>query len=232
MATQIAIDIFVVFLLFAVGQTVVSILLNINSINDYAGMYSEQNSVLLSYIVGGLTVAGGLLAIMHWRKISFSILHLKKPTISDFGYAVLGYGTYLIFLIVAYVFIYRFVPGINLGEKQDLGLNMSSSGLVLVPIYIALAITPAISEELLFRGFLYNRLRHKKLGGVLAAFITSIIFAFMHGQVNVAVDTFILSMIMIYVFDIRKNLWVTIFMHLIKNTVAFVGLFVIRSALG
>ena len=229
--THVVIDVLTVLVLFVVGQLVVSLILGIGGVDSAEALSGKQGYLLAAYILGGISMIGGLLVIMRLRHIPLSVLHIQKPNFTDVGYGLLGYGAYLLILVLVFTFVTNFIPGIDIGQKQDLGLNISSSGPVLVAIYFALAVVPAISEELLFRGFLYNRMRSKKLGALLSAFIVSALFATFHGQVNVAIDTFILSMVMIYVFETRKSLWVTVTMHLIKNSIAFIGLFVIQSTL-
>ena len=85
-----------------------------------------------------------------------------------------------------------------------------------------------ISEELLFRGFLYGKLKSRKLKPLFSAIVTSLLFGLVHGQLNVGIDTFILSMMMIYLLEKRQSLWVTIMLHMIKNGVAFLALFVFK----
>ena len=222
------VDIACIFGIYLLGQLVVAAGLSAWGINDFELLSGKQGALLTSYIAGGVAMAAGLFGLLYARKIPRSILHLKKPNLGDAGYAVLGYLAYVMVLITVLGFISVFIPSINLAQKQDIGLSPDSMGLTLVPIFIALVVVPSITEELLFRGFLYNRLRARKLGFLVSSIITSLLFALLHGQVNVAIDTFILSMVMLFMFERRKNLWVAIFMHLIKNSVAFVGLFVIK----
>ncbi len=62
-----------------------------------------------------------------------------------------------------------------------------------------------------------------------AAVFTSGTFGLVHGQWNVAIDTFILSMVMIALYEKTKNLWACIFLHGLKNLVAFLALFVLTK---
>lgn len=62
-----------------------------------------------------------------------------------------------------------------------------------------------------------------------AAIFTSGTFGLVHGQWNVAIDTFILSMVMIALYEKTKNLWACVFLHGLKNLVAFLALFVLGA---
>lgn len=60
-----------------------------------------------------------------------------------------------------------------------------------------------------------------------SAIFTSMLFALAHGQWNVAIDTFILSFALIWVFEKTGSIWSSILLHAIKNFVAFGALFII-----
>ena len=83
-------------------------------------------------------------------------------------------------------------------------------------------------EELMFRGYLYSRLRSTKLSYIVSSLIVSVLFGLAHRQLNISIDTFILSMVMIYVLRERDSLWATIGMHFIKNSFAFLAVFVLK----
>lgn len=67
----------------------------------------------------------------------------------------------------------------------------------------------------------------KKHPARAAALVTSIIFGLVHMQWNIALDTFVLSFALIYVFEKTQNLWAAIVLHALKNGVAFVGIFLL-----
>lgn len=79
-----------------------------------------------------------------------------------------------------------------------------------------------ILEELLFRGIVYNKLltfnNHKK-----ACIITSIMFSIMHfPNIITMIYTFILSFIMIYLYDKYKSLHAPIIFHIAINSTILV----------
>ena len=69
----------------------------------------------------------------------------------------------------------------------------------------------------------------KKSVIMAAAIFTSGTFGLVHGQWNVAIDTFVLSMVMIALYEKTKNLWACVFLHGLKNFVAFLALFVLTK---
>lgn len=170
------------------------------------------------------------------RKISLKSIGLVRPELRDVGYAILGYITYLAIFILVSQFIKAIVPGLNFNQEQDIGFSQSTTGTSLLLVFASLVILPPIAEEITFRGFLYTGLRNK-LPKVAAAIITSILFALGHLQLGsgnaplwaAALDTFVLSLILVYLRDKTKSLWSPIYVHMIKNCLAFLVLFVFRT---
>ena len=92
------------------------------------------------------------------------------------------------------------------------------SSIPLIITIISSGILGPILEELLFRGIVYNKLKtfnsHKK-----SVIITSIIFSLIHvPNIITMIYTFILSFIMIYLYDKYKTLKAPIIFHIAINT--------------
>ena len=60
-------------------------------------------------------------------------------------------------------------------------------------VILAVAVTPAICEELLFRGFLFAGLRRH--GALVAILVTALLFAVMHGSIYRLLPTFFLGVV-------------------------------------
>lgn len=67
----------------------------------------------------------------------------------------------------------------------------------------------------------------KKHPARAAALVTSLFFGLVHMQWNIAIDTFIFSFALIFVFERTQNLWASIILHALKNSIAFIGLFLL-----
>ncbi len=100
-------------------------------------------------------------------------------------------------------------------------------------LVILVFLTPAV-EEILFRGYLYHKLRQLNFfppknqrqrlsfrSKLLAAIITSLVFGLMHGQLNVGIDTFVLSMVACWTVEMTGSVNSAIVLHMIKNALAF-----------
>lgn len=179
-----------------------------------------------------------LFSLIFWfirfRKSNLKAIGLNMPRFTHIGYAILGLFVYFVSLSILTVAIKRFLPMIDTEQKQQLGFQQVNNGGELILVFIALVILPPIVEEILCRGFLFSGLR-TKLPIVMAAFLTSIIFAAPHLQIGSGqpllwiafFDTFLLSLILVYLRLKTGSLWSSIGLHAIKNCLAFIAVFVI-----
>jgi membrane protease YdiL (CAAX protease family) len=116
---------------------------------------------------------------------------------------------------------------------QQLGFD-APVGWELIFVFITLVVLPSLVEEIVFRGILFRGL--KKYIGVVSALIgSSLIFGMAHleffsgGSLNyiAALDTTILAVVLTALYIRAGSLWPAILLHAIKNSIAFVVLFVI-----
>lgn len=107
----------------------------------------------------------------------------------------------------------------NQEQPQNLGYH-GLNGLELVIAFIPLVILTPLAEESIFRGFMFTGFR-RHVPFWAAALGVSAIFGLAHGQVNVGLDVFVLSMVSCYLRESTQSLWPSIFLHAIKNGVAF-----------
>lgn len=100
------------------------------------------------------------------------------------------------------------------------GLFIAVVGGLLTNNYIvSLAITGVIIASI------FIATKHTKLA---AALFTSAIFGLVHGQWNVAIDVFVLSLMLIALYEKTNNLWACVALHALKNGIAFVALFILK----
>ncbi len=93
---------------------------------------------------------------------------------------------------------------------------------------IALCVTPAICEELLFRGTILSGL--KSYGIKVAVLVSSLIFTFMHGSPDQTIHQMIVGVITGYLFFKSGNLWIGIIIHFFNNFIAVTQLFALSLA--
>lgn len=169
------------------------------------------------------------------NKISFGRIGLRRPKWSDPLWSLAALPVYILSFALIVAVIKFFMPSLNINQPQDLGFNDHYNTMQLVFIAFGLVILPPLTEEIVFRGLLYSSLK-KAMPIVLAAVATSILFASGHllesGDNSLlyiaGIDTFVLSLILVSLREITGGLWSSIYLHAIKNAIAFISLFVIH----
>lgn len=147
------------------------------------------------------------------------------PTWTDIGLAIVGFivATIAGFILVA---LFNLFPWFNAAEAQDIGFSSSLYGADRIVAFITLVVVAPIAEEVIFRGWLYGKLR-QKLPLPLAIFLVSLLFALIHGQWNVGVNVFALSVVLCGLREVTGTIHAGILTHMIKNGVAFYLLYMI-----
>jgi membrane protease YdiL (CAAX protease family) len=172
---------------------------------------------------------------MKIRQVGVRAIGLVKPQVRDIGYAVAGYMVYFALFIAISVIAKALIPELNLDQEQEIGFSKSIAGPALSVVFISLVILPPLTEEIVARGFLYTGLRNK-LPKITAALITSVLFAAAHLQWGsgvallwvAALDTFVLSLVLVYLREKTGSLWSPILVHMLKNGLAFSLLFIFK----
>lgn len=190
----------------------------------------------------GFVLITGILSIfllwlfLHSRQISWQRIGLSKPTTRNLLYALPGYAVYFIIILITFVLIEKLVPSIDIRQEQQIGFETAAGPIALSLVFVALVILPALVEEIIVRGFLYGGLRNK-LKSLSAALVASLVFGAAHLQVGsgeslvwiAAIDTFILSMVLIWLREKTGNIWAGVVVHTIKNSLAFLTLFIFKT---
>ena len=92
--------------------------------------------------------------------------------------------------------------------------------------FLVLVVIAPIFEEIIFRGWLYGKLR-AKMEAPIAIVIVSLLFGIMHFQWNVGVNVFALSVVLCALREITGTIYAGILTHMIKNGVAFYLLYLV-----
>lgn len=155
------------------------------------------------------------------------------PTWTDLGLAPIAFIVSLL-LAAGLVWLFSLFPWFNAEEVQSVGFNTYTAGLDRIIAFIVLVVVAPIFEEIIFRGWLYGRIR-KMLSGkmaeiagiILANFLVSLLFGIVHLQWNVGVNVFALSVVLCALREITGTIHAGIITHMIKNGVAFYLLYVL-----
>ena len=161
------------------------------------------------YEKGRLARVLGINKPFHWRRLGLFFLCIG-------GYLA---GTILLAGLAS------LLPWFDANQEQEVGFKNLSGATDLILAFIALVILPPIAEELLFRGYLFGKLREQN-GFWFSTILTSIIFGIVHMQWNVGIDVFVLSIFLCILREETGSIWMSILLHALKNGVAYFFLFI------
>jgi hypothetical protein len=154
---------------------------------------------------------------------------LGVPTWTDIGLAPIAYVVAFLLGLAAAAFFSQFA-WFNAAEAQDVGFGYLTSASDRLIAFVVLAIVAPIAEEVIFRGWLYGKLR-SKVNMAIAMLIVSLLFGLVHGQWNVGVNVFMLSLVLCGLREITGTVYAGILVHILKNAIACYLLFVLNIGL-
>lgn len=155
------------------------------------------------------------------------------PTWTDIGLAPVGYIVSLL-LAAGLVGIFSMFPWFDAKQAQEVGFSYYLTGADRVIAFAVLVVIAPVIEELIFRGWLYGKVRGKlseiasnATSMVISALLVSLAFGIVHLQWNVGVDVFALSLVLCALREITGTIYAGILVHMLKNGVAFYLLYVL-----
>lgn len=141
------------------------------------------------------------------------------PTFVDIGLAPIAYIISIFLASVFTSFMSNFA-WFNADQAQDVGFGYFVTDFDRLFAILGVVIIAPIVEEIIMRGWLYGKLR-RKWAAPVATILVSLIFAVLHGQWNVGVSVFALSLVLCTLREITGTIWSGILLHMLSNGIAF-----------
>ena len=166
-------------------------------------------------------VALALIVLLPWKiwkkKTTLDEMGIKgNLTWTDIGLAPVGFIAYMLMAMVGQ----WLMPFVNWNAEQEIGYDLSNLiGTDLLIVFATLVIIAPIAEELIFRGWLYGKLK-QRVPVWLAVILASALFGIMHGQVNVGINVFFLSIALCVLREMTGTIYSGVLLHMLKNGVA------------
>lgn len=147
------------------------------------------------------------------------------PTWTDIGLAPIAFIAALIVGQALLALFSLIFPWFDANEAQAIGYSTTIFGFDRLLAFFSLCVVAPVAEELIFRGWLYGKQR-QKTGAIFAIIFNAIFFGFLHGQWNVALTVGALGAASCLLREITGTAYAGILLHVLKNSIAFVLLFV------
>ena len=149
------------------------------------------------------------------------------PTWTDIGLAPAGFIVYWL-IASGLMAVFEKFPWFNAEEVQNIGFSAYIFGFDRIVAFITLVVVAPIAEEIIFRGWLYGKMRGKLnekvsdgVSMVISTFLVSLLFGIVHGQWNVGVDVFVMSLVLCGMREVTGTVYSGVLLHMLKNGVAF-----------
>ncbi|MGC1176912.1 MAG: type II CAAX endopeptidase family protein [Candidatus Saccharimonadales bacterium] len=201
--------------------------------NDWLG-----NSVVAQFgyiLLAEAFTIGAIYLFLKRYRLGFKVIGLRRPRWTDLGYGLAAVPFYYVLYLLTVGVASHLIPGLDVNQQQQIGFDNVHGVAALILTFISLVILPPLTEEIMVRGFLYSSLK-KAMPTIAAVIVTSAIFASAHlpeggatGPLYIAaLDTFVLSLVLIYLREKTGGLWASMTLHAVKNGVAFMALFILH----
>ena len=142
-----------------------------------------------------------------------------SPRWRDIGLALAGLLIYFL-LASLLIALFSLFPWFDPQQAQNTGFSNLPDLPSRIFAFIALVIVAPIAEELIFRGWLYAKLR-SRASIWLSALLVSALFGLAHGAWNVGINVFVMSVVMCLIRELTGTIYGGIILHILKNALAF-----------
>ena len=180
---------------------------------------------------------------VHAMIIAFFALknrYLKLPAINSkkisnsFACWVMVLGTVIVGMVSnvlwgSFLEVFRnFIPFELEPQSIAVVINVISNKFQLIAMLLLVSVFAPIAEELVFRYFLYRGLK-KYISAGKATVLVSFVFALLHDNFASFGGLFVLSVVLIYIYEKSQNLWTSIAAHGLSNALALAGVLLLNS---
>ena len=189
-------------------------------------MYLFMNAAVLDYLVLSEPIAQWafiffpVMAILWYRRIDFGeTLSLRRPSMIRISGAILIAVGMSVVLHQLFAWQTRIVP---IPEELDALVSkvhvIANSPMGFIILLVAFAVSPAVCEELLYRGVLVSSLR-QRMSPVTVSLLVGVLFALYHLHPYRFPLIFVLGVVLTYVVLRSGSIYLCMLTHFIHNTI-------------
>lgn len=182
---------------------------------EYTAQLVEQTSAVL--LIGDLTAIGLFLLTAPMRRRAVRVHVSLYPLARNAVLPIILLGLCANFAVSLLLGLFPFPA--SWWETYEASASVLSVELSLSAV-LAQAIVGPIAEELCFRGLLYTRLRSGMPRGI-AALVSALVFGIVHGTAIWFCYSFLLGLVMVWLFQCFESLWGSILFHISFNGINF-----------
>ena len=170
--------------------------------------------ILLGTAVGAVAVFGGKFR---------SVFPIHKPKLTEVM------GTILIYLgasqAISVVTMIEMYIAPEMVTETSIGLSSMFTSSSMIVAIVVVGIAPAICEEAVFRGVLFNSIWNQTHGKWIPILVTAAVFGLFHGSIIRFFPTFLLGIVLGYLVYETNNMFYNVMFHAINNIIPVLVLY-------
>jgi len=188
-------------------------------ITAYIGLYSTP-------VYEGLMVLACVAIVLIFRGDLKKVFPFQRPKPSRiFGTLLFWAGCYGVTMILSVLMLVLFPEEMTATNQ---GLSSYFSSVSFAASLLLVAITPAICEELIFRGVILNSF-HGSMNKWAVIMVTSVVFGAFHGSIWRFFSTTILGIAMAYILYETGNMFYNMLFHAVNNAIPIIMIFALEA---
>ena len=205
----------------------------LQGVNDSVQIVALQS---ISYVVAFALIAFIPIRFGAKRPLWHTFGIRRWPSWGDIGLSLLAVLPYLLISAVLLGILSVLIPQVVTSDTQELPFKDLVFQYEYLIAFVALVILAPLAEELFFRGYFMTKLTDTT-STWFAVIFSSIVFGLLHSiglsetgittQWQAAIDVTALGLVLASLRIITKNIWAGVILHMFKNGVAYVVLFII-----
>ncbi len=201
------------------------------------GIISIITKIEAENLLSNIWVYSLVLLISQGSFLAIVLLYNKKKNINTFSATTLskkvGILNYIIVAGISVASLFLFLPLINWFDALIRSWGYSASGDLpfainnipsLIVALFSLALLPAICEEIVFRGAIFNGIKNT-IGAKKAIILSALCFCIMHMSLQQTLYPLILGVVLALILHFTGSVRATIFAHFCNNAIVVVSNF-------
>ncbi len=188
--------------------------------------YGSDAYIYISYIAAQVGILIAVAVTMRMQHAPFRSVFPVKCSPKYFIIAVLIIFGLLFSLNWVNSWFISLFEGIGYVPRESTSYYPTLTGGYIVPALLVIAVLPAICEEALFRGVIYNSL-DRSVGSIPAIFLVGLVFSLYHASPEQTVYQFIAGCLFAFVAMRSGSILPSMLMHFLNN-----GIIIVLAACG
>ena len=197
------------------------------SMDDLQSMLTGRGTLVLTSNTVGQIVGFALVALLAARLSTRDVkpfLRLKMPEVPGLGLAALGWAALYPIVLFAGELNARLplpesLKAIEEAQTEMIQQLLTGGDISTAFLFVAVAVTPAVAEELIFRGYLHRQVE-RTFGAVTAIVAIGVVFGLYHLRLTQALPLSILGVYLGFVVWATGSVWTGAVVHLLNNGLA------------